>query len=106
MTYWALLLLAITLEVCGTTCLKMSQGFARLVPSVLLFLFYGLCFLVLAYVMRKIDLGVAYAIWSGLGIVLTTAVGYLYLGETVSVTRLACVALILIGVVGLDLTTP
>ncbi len=102
--HWLLLLLAIVFEVCGTTCMKLSQGFTRTTPSVLLFVFYGLCFVSLTYAMKKIELGIAYALWSGLGIVLITAVGHGYFGEPLNTMRLVCIGLILVGVVGLNLT--
>ena len=105
MTHWFLLLLAIALEICGTVCIKLSHGFTRIVPSVLMFVFYGFCFVALTYAMKKIDLSVAYAIWSGLGIVVITGIGYFYFEESIGALRLAFIVLILFGVVGLKLTS-
>jgi small multidrug resistance pump len=61
------LLFAILLEVCGTTSMKLSQGFTRLLPSVLIFVFYGLSFILLTMVLKRIEVSIAYAIWPGLG---------------------------------------
>jgi small multidrug resistance pump len=103
--HWLLLTVAIFFEVSGTVCMKLSQGFTRLTPSVLIFVFYGLCFVTLTYAMKKIELSVAYAIWSGLGMAIITLVGYLYFKEALGPLRLVFVALIIVGVLGLKLTS-
>jgi len=59
---WILLIAAICMEVCGTTCLKLSEGFTKWVPSVLIFVFYGVSFTLMAYAVRKLDLSISYAI--------------------------------------------
>lgn len=66
MQHWFILAGAIVLEVAGTTSMKLSQGFTRLGPSVLIFVFYGLSFVALTLALKKVDVGVAYAIWAGL----------------------------------------
>jgi len=103
MEHWLLLLIAILFEVSGTICMKLSQGFTRTVPSVLIFVFYGLCFVAFTYAIKKIDLSIAYAVWSGLGMVLITIVSALYFREQIGLTRLLCIALVLVGVIGLKL---
>lgn len=102
---WTLLMLAIAFEVSGTVCMKLSDGFARRTPSILIFVFYGLCFVALTHAMKKIELSIAYAVWSGLGMAIITLVGYLYFKEPLGPLRLGFVALIIIGVLGLKLTT-
>jgi small multidrug resistance pump len=97
--------LAILLELCGTTCMKLSQGFARPVPTALAFLFYGGCFGVFILSLRKLDISVAYAIWAGLGTALVAAVGMAYFKEPVSIGKLASIGLIILGVVSLHLTS-
>jgi small multidrug resistance pump len=75
---WFLLVLAIVLEVSGTTCMKFSDGFKEIVPSVLVFVFYGLSFTAFIYALKTIDPSISYAIWAGLGLALITAIGIIY----------------------------
>jgi small multidrug resistance pump len=96
------LLLAILAEVTGTTCVKLSEGFTRLLPSVLLFVFYGLSLGFLALALKKVDLGLAYAIWSGFGIALVASVGVLWFREPVTAMKVVSMGLIVAGVVGLN----
>jgi len=98
---WLFLALAIVLEVCGTTCMKLSEGFSRLTPSVLIFVFYGLSFVAFTFALRRIDVSFAYALWAGLGVLLIGAVGILYFKELVSVLKIVSIGLIIIGVAGL-----
>lgn len=98
---WLFLTLAIVLEVCGTTCMKLSEGFSRLAPSVLIFIFYGLSFAAFTFALRRIDLSFAYAVWAGLGVLLIGAIGILYFKEPISALKIASMVLIAIGVVGL-----
>ncbi len=64
---WFYLALAIVLEVSGTTCMKLSQGFTKILPSILMFILYGLSFASLTFVLKKMDVGIAYAVWAGVG---------------------------------------
>lgn len=100
---WFLLALAIVLEVAGTTCMKLSGGFKELVPSVLVFVFYGFSFTAFIYALKTIDLSITYAIWAGLGLALIAAIGVLYFKEPMTVQRMLFIGLILIGVIGLSL---
>ena len=100
---WLCFALAIALEVCGTTCMKLSQGFSRLTPSVLVFVFYGFSFAAFMLALKQIDLSLAYAIWAGLGTAFATAVGILWFKEPASALKIISVGLIVIGVVGLSL---
>jgi len=101
---WFLLALAIVLEVAGTTCMKLSGGFKELVPSVLVFVFYGFSFTAFIYALKTIDLSITYAIWAGVGLALIAAIGVLYFKEPVTVPKMVFVGLILIGVIGLSLS--
>lgn len=101
--YWLFLAGAIVLEVAGTTSMKMSQGFTRPVSSALVFILYGASLVALTFALRKIDLGVAYAVWSGLGTALIAMVGVLYFGEPSTALKVASIAMIISGVVGLYL---
>ena len=70
-------------------------------PSILVFIFYGLGFIPLIKAVEKIDLSIVYAIWSGLGIVVVSIIGFLYFEETVNFFKIVCIVLVIIGVVGL-----
>ena len=98
------LLFAILLEVCGTTSMKLSQGFTRLLPSVLIFIFYGFSFTLLTMVLKRIEVSTAYAIWSGVGTALIAVVGIVYFRETLTWLKLVSLALVIIGVIGLNLS--
>ena len=100
---WFLLALAIVLEVAGTTCMKLSSGFKEMVPSVLVFVFYGFSFTAFIYALKTMDLSLTYAIWAGVGLALIAAIGILYFKEPVTVPRMIFIGLILIGVIGLSL---
>lgn len=98
------LLLAILLEVAGTTSLKLSAGFTRLVPSILIFVFYALSFSVFTLALKKIDVSVGYAIWAGLGTALIATIGVLYFKEPLTALKLLSLALIIGGVVGINVS--
>lgn len=103
MQYWFYLAGAIAFEVAGTTAMKLSEGFTKLVPSILLFVFYAASFVALTFAIRKIDVSTAYAVWAGIGTALITAIGVLYFRESAALLKLLCIGLIIIGVVGLNL---
>ena len=102
---WFYLALAIACEISGTTCMKLSQSFTKLVPSVLLFIFYGGTLAAMTMAMRYLEIGLVYAVWSGVGTAIVAAIGILVFHESVSVAKIACLALIIVGVVGLNLTS-
>jgi small multidrug resistance pump len=99
---WFLLLLAIVMEVCGTTCMKMSQGFTNWIPSVLVFVFYGLTFTAFIYALKTIDLSIAYAVWCGVGLALVAIIGIFYFKEPATAMKIVFLAITLVGVVGLS----
>lgn len=98
---WALLGVAIALEVAGTTCMRLSESFTRLTPSVLIFVFYAASFALNTVIMRTLGLSVVYAVWSGVGTLLTALIGVLYFKEPATALKLASAGLIVIGVFGL-----
>jgi small multidrug resistance pump len=100
---WLYLALAILLEVSGTTCMKLSQGFTKLVPWALLFVFYTLSMGMLTLALKRIDVSVAYAVWSGVGTALIATIGVLWFKEPLTALKLISIGLIIIGVVGLNL---
>lgn len=100
---WLLLFVAIGFEVAGTTCMKLSDGFSKVVPSVLIFIFYGVSFALFAMALKKgINLSAAYAIWCGIGISLIAIIGILHFKEPVTALKMGSIALIIAGVVGLS----
>ncbi|ANH90956.1 MULTISPECIES: multidrug efflux SMR transporter [unclassified Streptomyces] len=94
---------AIAAEVAGTTAMKYSEGFSRLGPSVLTALGYLISFGLLAQTLKTLNVGTAYAIWSGIGTAAIAAIGVVFLGEGMTLTKAAGVALIIVGVVVLNL---
>ncbi len=101
---WMLLITAIVLEVCGTTCMKLSEGFSNLTPSVLIFVFYGLSFAAFTFALKYLDVSLAYAVWAGLGVMLIAAVGILYFEEPVTALKIVSMLLVIGGVVGLSVS--
>ncbi|WP_163648197.1 SMR family transporter [Modicisalibacter sp. 'Wilcox'] len=93
------LLLAIVAEVLGTTALKASREFTRLWPSVGVVVGYGLAFYLLTLVLRSLPVGVAYAVWAGLGIVLVSLLGVVWFGERLDGPAVLGMGLIIAGVV-------
>ena len=100
---WVYLILAIIMEVIGTTNMKLSEGFTKTLPSILMFVFYVFSFAFLTLALKKIDLSLTYAIWSGVGTALIATIGFLYFKEPVTAIKLVSIGLIVIGVVGLAL---
>ncbi|MGI6408488.1 MAG: DMT family transporter [Thiopseudomonas sp.] len=103
MNPWLLLAVAIIGEVVATSALKATTGFSRLGPSVMVVLGYGLAFYCLSLTLDSIPVGVAYAIWSGLGIVLVTAIAWWLYGQRLDFWGFIGIALIVSGVVVLNL---
>jgi small multidrug resistance pump len=103
--HWLMLYTAIAFEVVGTTSLKLSEGMTRLGWFALCLALYATSFALLAISLKTIPVGVAYAIWSGLGTVLIALIGILWFQEAASPLRLLFIAMILVGAIGLNLTT-
>jgi small multidrug resistance pump len=104
---WALLSFAIASEVVGTTALRASNdwdGGKRLLGYAIVFVGYALSFWLLALVLRKLDLGIAYAVWAGVGTAITAVIGVALFGEAVTAVKVGCILLIIGGVVGLNLS--
>jgi len=99
---WLLLGLAIVAEVVGTSALKASAGFTRLGPSAVVVLGYGVAFYCLSLVLKSIPVGITYAVWSGLGIVLITLSAWWLYGQTIDTAGFIGMGLIVAGVVVLN----
>lgn len=105
MTAWMYLGAAIIFEVAGTLLLKMSNGFEKLVYGGAAMVCYWVCFAFLAPALKVIPVGVAYAIWSGLGIAFLAVLGILLFQQKLALIQYGFIVLILIGAIGLNLTT-
>ncbi len=104
MSAFAYLLLAIASEVIATTALRLSEGLTRLVPSVVMALGYGAAFYLLSQALKKgMPIGTSYAIWSGLGTAVIAVIGLVLFREALTAWRLAGIALIIAGVLILNL---
>ena len=101
--YWIYLYLAIGLEVAATTCMKISNGFKNMTASVLMILFYVVSLGLLTISLKKIEIGIAYAIWSGLGTVVISVLGIILFHESVSAVKFLAISLIVVGVVLLNI---
>lgn len=97
------LLLAILLEVAGTTSMKLSDGFTRLTPSICIFVFYVFSFIFLTLSLKRLEVSLAYAIWSGLGTLLVAIIGVFFFNEPMTMIKASSLMLIILGVIGLRL---
>ena len=101
---WLFLSVGIVFEVLGTVCMKYADGFSRLVPSILVFVCYGLSLAALVFVLKRMEVGVAYAIWAGLGTALIAAIGIVWFKEPLSLVKAVSILLIIGGIIGLELS--
>ena len=99
---WIYLVIAIVLEVIATSALKASDGFTRLMPSLVVVAGYAAAFFLLSLTLRTMPVGVVYAVWSGVGVVLITLVGWLVFKQNLDVPALIGIGLIATGVVVLN----
>ena len=102
---WFILAVSIVFEVAGTTMMKLANGFTVLIPSIGVFVFYSLSLTGMTIVLRTIDLSVTYAIWSGAGTAIVALIGFVFFKEPVTALRLVSLALVVTGVVGLQLSS-
>lgn len=102
MNHWVLLSIAILSEVAATSALKSSNGFTQFWPSVIVVAGYAAAFFFLSLSLRTIPVGVAYAIWSGVGIVLIAVIGWFFLGQKLDMPAVIGLILIVSGVVVLN----
>lgn len=100
---WVMLAIAIAAEIVATTSLKQSEGFSKLWPSVITVVGYVIAFWLVGQALKTIPVSVAYAIWSGVGTAVVAAIGMAFLGESVSVMKVGGIAMIVAGVVALNI---
>jgi small multidrug resistance pump len=100
---WLLLSAAILLEVAGITAMKLSRGFTEPLPSLAVAVFYILSAGAVILALKRLDLSVTYAIWSGVGTALAALIGVVYFREPLTALKIASLALVVLGVAGLSL---
>lgn len=105
MNAWIYLAIAIGLEITGTFLLKLSHGFEKWHWGALSILSYALCFVALAPALKVLPVGLAYGVWAGIGIIGATALGMFVFGDRLELYHYGFIAMILIGAVGLKVTT-
>lgn len=98
---WFYMMLAILTEVAGTTAMKLSEGFTQMKPSILIFLFYALSLTFLTLSLKRLELGFAYAIWSGIGTLLIFMIGIAFFHDAITPLKSVSLLFIIIGVLGL-----
>ena len=103
--YWFVLFMAGLFEIAWAVGLKYTEGFTKLVPSVLTGAAMLVSIVLLAYATKKLPLGTAYAVWTGIGAVGAVTLGIILFGESAQPLRLLCVGLIVVGILGLKLTS-
>lgn len=103
MQHWIFLSVAIISEVIATSCLKASEGFTRLWPSLVVIVGYVLAFYLLSLTLKAIPVGVAYAIWSGAGLVLIALSGWVFFGQSLDIPAMVGLILIVAGIVVINM---
>lgn len=101
---WVYLILAIAFEIAATTLMKVSNGFTKILPTLGTFLGYIICFSFLSIALKKIDMSVAYAVWSAAGIVVLSTIGVVVFKENINVLKVTSILFIVLGVIGLNLS--
>jgi quaternary ammonium compound-resistance protein SugE len=103
---WLLVIVAGFLETGFAICLKLSHGFTRLWPTIAFAIFAMSSFGLLTLSLRKLDVGPAYAVWTGIGASGTAIYGMIFLGEVASTLKMVSIGLVIAGVIGLQLSSP
>ena len=103
--YWVFLMLAIGFEICGTISMKYTNGYAKLIPTIFVGVFYTISFYFMGIALKKISISTSYAVWSGLGTAAIVLVGVFLFNEKINFVEIGGITLIIIGVVMLNLAT-
>ncbi|RZB28723.1 MAG: multidrug efflux SMR transporter [Methanosarcinales archaeon] len=101
---WILLFIGIIAELCGSTCMKMSEGFTKLYPSIFTFVFWAIGLTVFIFALKKFELSFAYAIWAGLGIVGVSIIGMVFFKEPHNILKIISILIIVVGVILLNIS--
>ena len=99
MKSWLILLAAVVCEVAGTSAIKYSEGFTKAIPSIIVFVGFGLAFYLLSITLKVLPIGIVYAVWSGLGIVFISFIGHFVFQQRLDAPAFIGVVFILAGVV-------
>ena len=99
MNPWLILCLSIALEVCGTVCLKLSDGMSRPLPILGLVLFYLSAFALMSTSLKSLEIGIVYAIWAAAGTALIAIIGIVFFGESIASGKIVGLAFVIAGVV-------
>lgn len=99
---WLILLAGIVFEVAGTVSMKYAEGFTKLLPSILVFVFYGISLASLVFVLEKMEVSNAYAIWASAGTAIIAIIGIIFFKESISVGKIVSISLIILGIIGLE----
>ncbi|MES0372019.1 MAG: multidrug efflux SMR transporter [Mariprofundaceae bacterium] len=102
--HWIYLSFAIVFEVAGTTAMKLSDGFSKLLPTALTITLYLASFALLALALKRLEVGMTYAIWAGIGTALIAIIGVFFFKEPMNLLKAASILLIIAGVIGLNLS--
>ena len=100
---WLLIAASVFVEVLGTIALRFADGFTRLLPSVAVCILYGMAIWLMSLALRRLDMGLTYAVWAGSGTALTALIGTIYFNEAADATRILGFILIVAGVVTLNI---
>jgi small multidrug resistance pump len=100
---WIFLSIAIIAEVIGTSALKSAEGFTKIGPSLIVVIGYGISFYFLSLTLKTIPVGIAYAIWSGVGITLISIIGYFFYKQSIDLPAIIGILLIMAGVIVINL---
>ena len=101
---WLALLVAGILEIIWVVGIRYTSNWSKVLPSIVVLIVYNLCLFLLSYAMRSLEMGVAYAVWVGAGMLGVTILGVILFGESAAPVRLLFISLIIAGVIGLKLT--
>jgi small multidrug resistance pump len=100
---WLLLLFGIAAELCGSTFMKMSEGFTKLYPSIITFVLWAAGLTIFIFALNNFDLSFAYAIWAGVGILGVSLIGIFFFKEPYNMIKIVFIIIIVIGVIGLNI---
>ncbi|WP_218312536.1 DMT family transporter [Alteromonas antoniana] len=103
--YWVFLAIAIVAEVAATSALKLSDGMTKWVPTLFVIVGYGVAFYCLAQAIQAIPVGISYAVWAGVGIVLIALLGWVMFGQKLDIAAMLGIAFIITGVVLITLVS-
>lgn len=101
---WLLLFIGIIAELLGSTCMKISNGFTKVYPSIFTFVFWAIGLTVFLFALKKFDLSFAFAIWAGLGIVGVSLIGIFFFNEPYNTMKIVSILIIVIGVILLNMS--